>query len=241
MSDAAAPLAGRVVLVTGASGGLGRAVALAAATAGAGLVLSGRHLGRLERLYDAVAAVGAPAWLHPFDLGSASPEDHERLAELVAQGPGRLDGLVHCAAEFGGLTPLALADPVRIARELHVGLTARLWLTRACLPLLERGRQPAVVFVMDDPAQVGQAYWGGYGIAQAGQPALLASWSAELRHSPVRLLGLRPGPMRTALHARVHAEPLPAAVEPDLRAAAVIALLSAADALPSGGIRSLTP
>lgn len=234
-------LAGRVVLVTGATGGLGRATALACADAGATLVLLARHRGRLERLHDEIAARGGQAWLQPMDLAGAGVDDHARLAAQLADGPGRLDGIVHCAAAFAGMTPLALADPLRFARELHVNLTARAWLTRACLPLLEQGTRPAALFVMDDPSRMAQAYWCGYGVAQDGQRALLATWSAELRHSPVRLLGVRPGPMRTALHARAFAEPLAEAVDPAVRAPAIVSLLGAADPLPSGDIRSFPP
>src|SRR5690606_30316290 len=129
-------LEGRAILVTGAHGGLGRAVALACAQAGATAVLLGRKSRRLEQVADAIEKAGGHALLHPLDLEGAVPDDYAELAVRLGERPGRLDGVVHCAAEFAGLTPLEHTDPGAFARALHVDLTARWWLSQACLPLL---------------------------------------------------------------------------------------------------------
>ena len=198
-------LAGRTVLVAGALGGLGEAASLACAQAGARVVLLGRRVPRLNRLLDAIAKAGGDAAAYPVDLEGASPDDYAQLAERVGEACGGLDGLLHCAAHFRGLTPLAHTDPADFARALHVNLTARWWLTQACLPLLEKARDGAVVFALDDTARVGQAYWGGYGIAQHGLAGLVQMLRAELANSTVRVASLTPGPMRTPLRARAYA------------------------------------
>ncbi|MGH8078709.1 MAG: SDR family NAD(P)-dependent oxidoreductase, partial [Lysobacter sp.] len=161
------------MLVTGAHGGLGAAAALACARADATVVLLGRKVPKLNRLYDAVAAVGLEPLLYPLDLEGAAPDDYAQLAERIGNELGRLDGVLHCAAEFPGLTPLLQTDPAAFARAIHVNLTAPWWLSQACLPLLSKAPDAALVFAMDDPARVGQAYWGGYGVAQHGLASLV--------------------------------------------------------------------
>jgi NAD(P)-dependent dehydrogenase (short-subunit alcohol dehydrogenase family) len=235
-------LSGRVVLVTGAHGGLGGAAALACARAGATVILLGRKVAKLNRLYDAIAKQGIEPLLYPFDLEGASPDDHAELAERVEAELGHLDGLLHCAAEFRGLTPLEHTDPADFARAVHVNLTAPWWLTQACLPLLKRAEDASVVFVLDDPARVGQAFWGGYGIAQHGLAALLGMLHAESAASSVRVSGLRPGPMRTALRAKAYVEDGDReARDPSAYADACVALLSPECAAHRGTVWSPRP
>lgn len=234
---AAAALAGRVVLIAGAYGGLGAAAAKACARAGATVVLLGRKLPKLNRIYDAVAKEGPEPLLYPLDLEGASPNDYAELAARVESELGRLDGLLHCAAEFRGLTPFEYADPAAIARALHVNVTAPCWLTQACLPLLVRAGDAAVVFALDDTARVGQAYWGGYGLAQHARAGLVTMLYAELANTAVRVSGLQPGPMRTSLRSTAYAEDSDRDVrDPADYADACVALLSAAGAEHRGRI-----
>ncbi|KAB7764078.1 SDR family NAD(P)-dependent oxidoreductase [Xanthomonas maliensis] len=239
VARAAAALSGRVVLVSGAGGGLGAAAARACAEAGATVVLLGRKLRALERVYDAMAALGAEPLLYPLDLAGATPEDYAELAQRLRSELGGLHGLLHCAADFPGLTPIELAAPEDVARVVHVNLTARLWLTQACLPLLREQQDAAVVFVLDAPARVGQAYWGAYGAAQHAQRGVLASLHHETAAGPVRVAGLQPGPMRTALRARafLHQDDTEA-VAPARYAPACVTLLSADGAAHRGAIWS---
>lgn len=227
-APASQALDGRVVLVTGAHGGLGSAAAMACARAGATVVLLGRKVPKLNRVHDAVAMQGGPSpLLYPMDLEGASPDDHLGVATRLDEAFGRLDGLLHCAASFAGLTPFEQTDPAALARAIHVNLTAPLWLTQACLPLLRRAPDGAVVFAVDDPSRVGKAFWGGYGLAHLALEGLVPMLQAELG-TAVRVSGLRPGPMRTPLRARAYVEEDDRlARDPALYAPACVALLSA--------------
>ena len=237
MSNAPAPLpevasdalAGRVILVTGAHGGLGAEAAKACARAGATVVLLGRKLPKLNRVYDAVKALGPEPALYPVDLAGADPADYAELAEKIATELGGLHGVLHCAAEFTGLAPLEATGPEAFVRCLHVNLTAPWLLTQACLPWLRKSGDSAVVFTTDDPARVGKAYWGAYGLAKQGLAALVRQLSAETDQTPVRVCGLEPGPMRTDLRARAYADEAQLRVPgPAAYAAACVHLLSPA-------------
>lgn len=234
-------LANRVVLIAGAAGGLGAAAASACAEAGATVVLLGRKVPKLNRVYDSLARLGAEPVLYPLDLEGAAPDDYAVLAERLQAELGRLDGVLHCAADFPGLTPFELGDPAAFARAIHVNLTARAWLTQACLPLLRQRDDAAVVFALDDLQRVAQAYWGGYGVAQHGLRGLLLSLHHELLNSPVRVTGLQPGPMRTGLRARAftHEEDR-ASTEPAAYADACVQLLSAAGREWRGRVQDLS-
>ena len=196
----------RVILVSGAHGGLGSAAAVACARAGATVVLLGRKLPKLNRVYDAVAQAGAEPLLYPLDLEGASPDDYAELADRLRAELGHLDGVLHCAVEFKGLTPLEHTDPAAFARVMHVNLTAPWWLSQACLPLLRQSADAALVFALDDLQRVGQPYWGAYGIAQQGLAAMVGMLHAELASSSVRVSALQPGPMRTGLRSRAYAD-----------------------------------
>jgi NAD(P)-dependent dehydrogenase (short-subunit alcohol dehydrogenase family) len=241
-ANAPAALRGRVVLVVGAAGGLGREAALACARAGASLVLLGRKVPKLNRVHDAVAADGGEATLYPLDLEGATPDDFAELAQRIDDRFGRLDGLLHCAASFPGLTPLEHTDPAMFARNVHVNLTARWWLTQACLPLLRRADDGAVVFAIDAPGRTGGAYWGAYGIVQPALEAMVAMLHAETASSSLRVSGLQPGPMRTPLRARAYADERAAAAR-DARdyAQACVSLLSADGAVHRGTIWAPQP
>ncbi|WP_374555484.1 SDR family NAD(P)-dependent oxidoreductase [Thermomonas sp.] len=232
----------RVVLIAGAAGGLGAAAAAACARAGATIVLLGRKVAPLNRVYDAVKAVGPEPILYPLDLEGASPDDFDQLAQALEGEFGRLDGLLHCAVEFRGLTPLQHTDPADFARAIHVDLTARWWLTQACLPLLAKADAGAAVFVLDDPARTGSAFWGGYGIAQAGQAALVGMLQAEIGAQGPRISGLQPGPMRTGLRAKAYQANADLVARPPTDyAEACVTLLSPAGAPWRGRVFEASP
>lgn len=232
-----AALAGKVVLVAGAHGGFGTEASKACAKAGATVVLLGRRVPKLNRLHDAIAAGGGEAVLYPLDLEGASADDYAEMAGRIEAELGRLDGVLHCAAEFKGLTPLVHTDPADFARALHVGLTARWWLTQACLPLLSRSPGASVVFAIDDLRLTGHAFWGGYGLAQQALASLVPMLQAELGEAGPRISGFQPGPMRTPLRGRAFvADQDKDAQDPAAYARACVELLSPAGAAYRGTI-----
>lgn len=236
----AGALRDRVILISGAQGGLGSVAAQACARAGATVVLLGRKPPKLNRVYDACAKLGPEPLLYPLDLEGAAPNDYAELADRIHRELGRLDGVLHCAAEFRGLTPLEHTDPANFARAVHVNLTAPWWLSQACLPLLKQSADAALVFALDDMSRVGQAYWGGYGLAQHGLAAMVGMLHAELASSSVRVAALQPGPMRTSLRARAYAEDEDQqARDPSDYAEACVTVLSPAGAEHRGQVWSV--
>ncbi len=214
-------LKNKVVLVTGAGGGIGSAVAQACAASGAAVVLLGRTVSKLEQAYDAIRAAGGPEpALYPLNLEGAAYKDYEDLAATLEREFGRLDGLVHCAAHFDHLKPLAEYEPGLWLRALHVNLTAPFLLTQVCLSLLRAAPAASVVFVSDLAGRAPQPYWGAYGVAKAGIEQLMRMLARELSTSQVRVNSLDPGPVKTELRARAfpaessHAARAPAAVAP---------------------------
>ena len=240
-SPAPDALQGRVVLVTGAYGGLGAATARAAAAAGATVVIAGRRLRQLEKLYDDMLAAGLPEpVIHPLDLEAATPADYAALAEGLERDFGRLDGLVHAAASFTGLTPLAMHKPDDWLRTMHVNVSAAFALTQACQPLLTRAADSSVVFVLDDAERLQRAHWGAYGVAKAALERLVAILHQETVRSPLRTHALLPAPMRTTLRRMAYfGENTLDHPPPEASAPAVVYLLSPQAAPARGAVLDL--
>lgn len=241
-TPAAGSLAERVILITGAAGGLGRASALACAKAGATVLLADRKARTLEPVYDEIAALpGVPQpVLQPMDLQGASPLEYQTLAQSIERQLGRLDGVVHAAVKCEGLTPLAALSPEEWISTLHVDLSAPFLLTQACMPLLLAREDSAVVFVLDDPRRMGSAHWGAYGVAKAGLEGLASILHEETDETSLRVHTLLPAPMRTALRRTVWAGEDPATVStPAAAADAVLYLLSPAAQAARGKLLDL--
>jgi NAD(P)-dependent dehydrogenase (short-subunit alcohol dehydrogenase family) len=233
---AADTLAGRVVLVTGAYGGLGSAVSRAAARAGATVVITGKRKRQLEQLYDAMMSEGLPEpVIHPLDMEAATPTDYAALAEGLERDFGRLDGIVHAAASFAGLTPIAMHKPDAWLRTMHVNVSAPFALTQACMPLLLGAPDSAVVFVLDNPELLQRAHWGAYGASKAALERLVAILHQETDDGAMRTHALLPAPMRTTLRRMAYfGEDSMQLPLPDATAEAVVYLLGA-DAAPARG------
>jgi NAD(P)-dependent dehydrogenase (short-subunit alcohol dehydrogenase family) len=153
-------LAGRVIAITGCTGGLGRAIALAAARDGAELVLLGRNVRKLQGLHAELEQFASGrALMAPLDLEKSVANDYDRIAAAVEEHYGRLDGLVHCAALLGTLTPIEHYEVPTWARVMQVNLTAAFALTQVLLPALRRSADASIIFTSSSVGRKGKAYW----------------------------------------------------------------------------------
>ncbi|ROR32267.1 SDR family NAD(P)-dependent oxidoreductase [Inmirania thermothiophila] len=229
-------LAGRVVLVTGAGGALGGAVARCAAACGATVILTDRRIRPLERVYDEITAAGHPEpVIHGFDLEGAGPDDYTGFAAAVAENLGRLDALVHIAALLGAICPVEHFNVELWHRVMQVNLNGPFLLTRACLPLLRRAPEGRLLFVGDATGRHGKAYWGAYAVSKAGLEGLMQVLADELENSTVRVASIDPGVFRSGLRQQVFPFEDPAALRPPQEVApAIVRLLGPAGAEAHG-------
>jgi NAD(P)-dependent dehydrogenase (short-subunit alcohol dehydrogenase family) len=182
------PLHGKNILVTGATQGIGRSVAIACAVAGANVLLLGRNQKRLMAVDDEIRELtGRSAHLIQFDLALTGAEEYRQLTAAIEENFSHLSALVHCAAIFHGLAPLEVFAADKFFSTLQANFHARYLLTLSLLPLLRRGGAGDVVFTLSPLAEKGQAYWGAYALAEAATRALYEVWSEEMAHDVVRL------------------------------------------------------
>jgi len=199
-------LAGKVILMTGAAGGIGSVVSKTFAQYGATVILLGRTISKLEKVYDEIEQAGFPQpAIYPLNLEGAAPHDYEELADRLQEEFGRLDGLVHAAAMLGGLTPIEHYDIARWYQVLQVNLSAPFMLTKACLPLLKASQAASVIFTTDAVGKQPKAYWGAYGVAKAGLENMSKMLAEELQtQGNVRFNCLDPEPTKTLFRARIY-------------------------------------
>ena len=214
MNETANPkpsLQGKVALVTGASRGIGRAVALALARHGAQVVLQGRNAGALEETDDAIrTAGGSPATIIPLNL---TQEDRvDALGPTLFQRFGHLDILIANAGILGSLTPLAHVTDQIWQNVIAVNLTANWRLVRTLDPLLRRAEAGRVVFVSSGAASGDTAYWGPYAVSKAGLDALARTYAAEVASTAIRVNIVNPGRIATAMRAKAFPGEDPAAL-----------------------------
>jgi NAD(P)-dependent dehydrogenase (short-subunit alcohol dehydrogenase family) len=240
MHDYPAPpdlLAGRVILVTGAGDGLGRAAALAYARHGASVILLGRTTAKLERVYDEIEQQGGPQpAIMPLDMAKAGMDAYQQIADAIDTAFGRLDGLLHNAAYLGVLAPLSHYSLEVWPQVMQVNLNAAVLLTRACLPLLEKSADASIVFTSDSVGRRGRAYWGAYGVSKFALEGLMQILAAELDGTTnIRVNSLDPGAVRTAQRARAYPGENPAALPaPEDVMAAYLYLMGPASAGTTG-------
>jgi NAD(P)-dependent dehydrogenase (short-subunit alcohol dehydrogenase family) len=191
-------LSDKIALVTGATHGIGRAIALGLARAGAQVIAAGRTQGALESLDDEIRALGAPApSLVPLDLRDLDSLD--RLGAALYERWGRLDIMVAAAGALGVVTPVAHLDQKVWDQVMLVNLTANYRLIRSMDPLLRRAPEGRAVFLTSSVAQRPRAFWGAYAASKAGLEALAATYADEVEHTSVRVAVVNPGPMRTRM------------------------------------------
>jgi NAD(P)-dependent dehydrogenase (short-subunit alcohol dehydrogenase family) len=193
-----------VILITGAGGGVGSVAALTLAQAGAHIILLDKNIAKLEKIYDAIVAIGAPdPIMYPFDLAGATENDYLELAERIDTSYGSLQGLLHCAVEFIAFTPMALLDTKDWGHSLNVNLNAPFLLSRVLLPVLKKSKHASIVFVSDSAVRNAQAYTGAYGVSKIALEALAKILAEELESSQkIRVNTLIPGPVDSPLRTR---------------------------------------
>jgi len=193
----------KVILITGAGNGIGKAVALECANRGASVILLGKTVQKLENLYDEIVAkdLAKPA-IYPLNMEGASPDDYDDLYNNINKEFGRLDGLVNNAGWLGASCPIQQYDAELWYRVMQVNLNAPFMITKACIPLLLKADSASVVFTVDSKSS---AYWGAYGVAKAGLQSLMQILSEELESKNIPVNAINPGPVRTHLRSRAYA------------------------------------
>jgi NAD(P)-dependent dehydrogenase (short-subunit alcohol dehydrogenase family) len=200
-------LADQIILITGASSGIGRALALQAAKYGATTILIGKTLKKLESLYDQIVQAGYPEpAIHPLNLRSAEPKHALELAQSIHSLFGRLDAVVHNAGMSGQIAPLEHLPPHVWQEVIQVNLNAPFLLTHALLPLLKESKYASILFTTPDESHHPKAYWGAYSASKKGLLGLAKTLHLELEdNTTIRVNCINPGCVRTAL--RVNAYP----------------------------------
>ena len=192
----------KVFLITGAAQGIGAAVAVGFAKQGATVILLDKVIPLLEKVYDKIIDAGGPQpAIYPMDLKGATLPDYTELADKIESELGRLDGLIHCAAELGQLAPVVHQDQQTWLETMHINLNAAYFVTHACLNLLRKQKHATLLFTTD--SHKGKAYWSAYGISKAAIETLAMQLADELEvEGRVHVNCIDPGHVKTSLQSR---------------------------------------
>ena len=202
MSDNYPNLSGKVILVTGASRGIGRSVALGCAKAGAEVIITGRTMGALEELDDEINAAGSSATI--VELDQTDTAAMARLGQAIGSRWGRLDGFVANAGQLGQMAPMPHIDPEIFERTILVNVTSVWHQIAAFDGLLRAAAAGRAVLVSSGAAHGDRAYWGAYAVSKAGLEAMGRAWAAESEKTNMRINLLDPGATRTAMRAAAY-------------------------------------
>lgn len=193
-------------MITGASDGIGKAVAIAAAAHGARVILHGRNVRKLESVYDAIIAASHPRpSILPLDLEKAGPDEYDRLVTAIEQEFGRLDGLLHNAGILGERAPIEHYDVAKWMRTMHVNANVPFILTRCCLPLLRRSGDASIIFTSSGIVARPRAFWGAYLASKWATEGLMRMLAEELDNQPgLRVNSINPGKVRTNMRLQAY-------------------------------------
>ena len=196
----------RVILITGASDGIGKAVALAAAALGARVILHGRNVKRLEAVYDTIVAAQQPRpSMLPLDFEKAGPAEYDALVAATEKEFGRLDGLLHNAGMLGERAPIEHYDVAKWMRTMHVNTNVPFILTQRCLPLLRQSSDPSIIFTSSGVVPRPRAYWGAYLVSKWASDGLMRMLADELETRPaMRVNSVNPGKVRTNMRLQAY-------------------------------------
>ena len=189
----------RIILITGASDGIGKALALESARLGAQVILHGRNAKKLETVYDEIEAIDdakRPS-IAVLDLASGNAESYTTLAKSIEDEFGRLDGLVHNASILGERYSIEQYDAVIWQRVMHVNVTAAFAMTQVLLPMLHKSDDASIIFTSSGVGRTGKAFWGAYAVSKFATEGLSQVLAEEHRHSALRVNCINPGATRT--------------------------------------------
>lgn len=209
MFDYQAPenlLQGKIILVTGAGEGIGRAAALSYAAHGATVILLGRTEKKLDAIYDQIEAAGypQPATIN-LNLETAGETDFDNLAATLEQEFGRLDGILHNASIIGLRTPIESYDPTVWQQVMQVNVNSTFMLTQALLSLIDRSEDASVIFTSSSVGRTGKAFWGAYAVSKFATEGMMQVLADELEHNPnIRINAINPGATRTNMRASAY-------------------------------------
>jgi len=196
----------RVIIVTGAGDGIGKAAALAYAEQGATVVLLGKTISKLEAVYDEILErFQLRAAIYPLDLLGATPKDYADLASNIENEFGRLDGLLNNVGILGVLSPIESQPIETWYRVQQVNVNATFLLTQACLPLLKKSSSASIIFTSSGVGKKGRAYWGAYAVSKFATEGLMQILADELEtNTKVRSNCINPGATRTTMRAAAY-------------------------------------
>jgi NAD(P)-dependent dehydrogenase (short-subunit alcohol dehydrogenase family) len=191
----------RIILITGASDGIGRALAVHCAELGAQVILHGRNVAKLETVYDEIESLDGAARpsIAVLDLASADSEAYLALGDSLAAEFGRLDGLVHNASILGQRFSIEQYDAAEWQKVMHVNVTAAFALTQVCLPMLHQSEDASVIFTSSGVGRTGRAYWGAYAVSKFATEGLSQVLADEHRQGKLRVNCINPGATRTGM------------------------------------------
>ena len=195
----------KTILVTGAGDGIGRAAALAYAQHGATVILLGKTVKKLEKVYDEIVALGAPKpAIVPLDLKGAKEQNYVDMAETIAEQFGQLDGLLHNASQLGALGPFEHIDLASLEEIMKVNVTAQAILTKALLPVMRKAANAAIIFTSSGVGRKGRAYWGPYAFSKFATEGMMQVLADECDNTQVRVNSINPGATQTEMRAKAY-------------------------------------
>jgi NAD(P)-dependent dehydrogenase (short-subunit alcohol dehydrogenase family) len=191
----------RVILITGTSDGIGRALAVHCAELGARVILHGRNVAKLEAVYDEIESLDAAARpsIAVLDLATADSDAYLALGDSLAAEFGRLDGLVHNASILGKRFSIEQYEAAEWQKVMHVNVTAAFALTQVCLPMLHQSEDASVIFTSSGVGRTGRAYWGAYAVSKFATEGLSQVLADEHRQGKLRVNCINPGATRTGM------------------------------------------
>jgi len=195
----------KTILVTGAGDGIGRAAALAYAQHGATVILLGKTVKKLEKVYDEIVALGAPKpAIVPLDLKGATEQNYVDMAETIAEQFGQLDGLLHNASQLGALGPFEYIDLASLEEIMKVNVTSQAILTKALLPVMRKATNASIIFTSSGVGRKGRAYWGPYAFSKFATEGMMQVLADECDNTNVRVNSINPGATQTEMRAKAY-------------------------------------